>query len=72
MLDDILVILELGVSQQTFPEFLTEMPGVEIADMSIQVDHIHAIMIIAPKYSVSEIIDRLKNRNASMLRKKFA
>ena len=48
------------------------MPGVEIVDMSMQVDHIHAIMIIPPKYSVSEVIGRIKGRSASMLRKKFA
>ncbi len=48
------------------------MPGVEIVEMSIQVDHIHAIVIIPPKYSVSEVIGRIKGQSASMLRKKFA
>ena len=48
------------------------MPGVEIVEMSMQVDHLHAIMIIPPKYSVSEVIGRIKARSASMLRKKFA
>ena len=48
------------------------MPGVEIVEMSIQVDHIHAIVIIPPKYSVSEVIGRINSRSASMLRKKFA
>ncbi len=38
---------------------------------NIQVDHIHAIMIIPPKYSVSEVIGRLKGQSASKLRKKF-
>jgi putative transposase len=48
------------------------MPGVEIVEMSIQVDNIHAIVIIPPKYSVSEVIGRIKGQSASMLRKKFA
>ncbi len=39
---------------------------------NIQVDHIHTIMIIPPKYSVSEVIGRLKGQSASKRRKKFA
>jgi len=44
---------------------------VEIVEIGMQVDHIHAIIIIPPKYSVSEIIGRIKGRSASVLRKKF-
>ena len=61
-----------GYLSKVFPKILREMPGVEIVEMSIQVDHIHAIMIIPPKYSVSEVIGRIKGQSASMLRKKFA
>jgi putative transposase len=61
-----------GYLSKVFPKILREMPGVEIVEMSIQIDHIHAIMIIPPKYSVSEVIGRIKGRSASMLRKKFA
>ena len=48
------------------------MPGVEILEKNMQVDHIHAIMMIPPKYAVSDVIGRIKGRSASMLRKKFA
>ena len=61
-----------GYLSKVFPKILREMPGVEIVEMSMQVDHIHAIMIIPPKYAVSEVIGRIKGRSASMLRKKFA
>jgi REP-associated tyrosine transposase len=47
------------------------MPGVEMTQQNIQVDHIHTIMIVPPKYSVSEVIGRLKGQSASKLRKKF-
>jgi len=47
------------------------MPGVEIIEQNIQADHIHTIMIIPPKYSVSSVIGRLKGESASKLRKKF-
>ena len=48
------------------------MPGVEIIEQDMQPDHIHTIMIIPPKYSVSSVIGRLKGQSASKLRKKFA
>jgi len=47
------------------------MPGVEIVEQNILVDHIHTIMIIPPKYSVSEVIGRMKCKSAGLLRKKF-
>ena len=61
-----------GYLSKVFPRILKEMPGVEILEINMQVDHIHAIMIIPPKYSVSEVMGRIKGRSTSMLRKKFA
>lgn len=47
------------------------MPGCEIMEYNIQVDHIHLVMIIPPKYAVSDVVGRLKGLTASHLRKKF-
>ena len=47
------------------------MPGVEIEEINIQIDHVHTIMVIPPKYSVSEIMGRIKGQTASILRKRF-
>ena len=47
------------------------MPGCEIVEKNIQVDHIHMIMVIPPKYAVSDVVGRLKGITASHLRKKF-
>lgn len=38
----------------------------------MQVNNIHAILIIPSKYSVSEVIGLIKRRSANMLRKKLA
>jgi putative transposase len=35
------------------------------------VDHIDTIIIIPPKYSVSDVIGKIKGQSASKLRKKF-
>ena len=54
-----------------FWRLMREMPGAEIVELNIQVDHIHTVMVIPPKYAVSDVVGRLKGRSASMIRKKF-
>ena len=48
------------------------MPGCELLEVNIQVDHIHMLMVIPPKYAVSEVVAQLKQYTASRLRGKFA
>ena len=67
-------ILNPGVKEylkELWPKLVKGIPGVEIIEENIQVDHIHAVMIIPPRYSVSDVIGRLKGQSASKLRKKF-
>ncbi|MDP2276959.1 MAG: IS200/IS605 family transposase [Nitrospirota bacterium] len=67
-------ILNTGVKgyvKELWSKILKGIPGVEIVEQNIQVDHIHTIMIIPPKYSVSDVIGRIKGQSASKLRKKF-
>jgi putative transposase len=47
------------------------MPGCEIIEQNIQVDHIHLLMVIPPKYAVSDVIGEIKQYTASRLREKF-
>ena len=60
-----------GYLKKVFPKLLRNMAGCEMVELNIQVDHIHTIMIIPPRYSVSEVLGRLKGQSARMLRKKF-
>jgi putative transposase len=67
-------ILNSGVKEyldKLWPKILKGIPGVEMIEKNIQVDHIHTIIIIPPKYSVSDVIGRIKGQSASKLRKKF-
>ena len=48
------------------------MPGCEVVQQSIQVDHIHMLMVIPPKYAVSEVIGEMKQYTARRMREKFA
>ena len=68
-------ILNAGTKQyleRILPEVLGEMPGCEINEMNIQPDHIHAVLVIPPKYAVSAAIGRIKGQTASRLRKKLS
>ena len=57
--------------EELFPKILEQIPGCEIITYNIQVDHIHMVMIIPPKYAVSDVIAQVKMRTSSELRKKF-
>ena len=57
--------------KKLWPKILKGIPGVEIIEQNIQVDHIHTVIIIPPKYSVSDVIGRIKGQSASKLRKQF-
>ena len=47
------------------------MPGVEIVERNILVDHLHLVMVIPPKYSVSDVIAQIKQYTSKHLRQKF-
>ena len=55
-----------------FPKIIKEMPGCEIIEQNIQVDHIHMLMVIPPKYAVRDVIGEIKQYTASKIREKFA
>jgi putative transposase len=60
-----------GYLEKLFPKVIRSMPGCEIVKYNMQVEHIHMVIIIPPKYAVSDVVGRLKGQTASILRKKF-
>ncbi len=46
-------------------------PDVEIEKFSIQIDHVHLIMVIPPKYAVSAIVGKLKANTSREMRARF-
>ena len=61
-----------GYLSKLFPKIIKEMPGCEIIEQNIQIDHIHILMVIPPKYAVSDVIGEMKQYTASKVREKFA
>ena len=46
-------------------------PDVEIERYSIQLDHVHLVIVIPPKYSVSAIVGKIKANTSREVRKRF-
>ena len=47
------------------------MPGVTVESMGFNKDHMHMVMSIPPKCSISAVMGKLKSQSASQLRKSF-
>jgi len=47
------------------------MPGVEVETIGFDKDHLHMVMTIPPKYSISEVMGGLKGQLSSRMRKFF-
>jgi putative transposase len=65
-------ILKPGVCtflRRVLPKLLRSMPGVTIETIGFDDDHLHMVMVIPPKYSISEVMGRMKSQSASHLRK---
>ena len=68
-------ILKPGVTsylRKLLPKLLRRMPGVTIETIGSELDHLHMVMSIPPKYSISSVLGELKSQSASKLRKKFS
>ena len=61
-----------GCIGKLFPKIMREMPGCEIIEQNIQVEHIHMLIVIPPEYAVSDVIGEIKQYTASKIREKFA
>jgi len=46
-------------------------PDIEIETWGIQVDHIHLVIVISPKYAVSAIVGKIKAHTSREMRQRF-
>ena len=50
---------------------LSEQQGCEITELNIQIDHVHLLIMVPPKVSVSNLVGVLKGRTAIRIFNKF-
>lgn len=58
-------------AQREIEKLISQKEGVEIIEINIQTDHIHMIVWIPPKYSVSQIMGYLKGKLALRLLSRY-
>ena len=60
-----------GYIRRLLPKLLRSMSGVKLETIGFDRDHLHMVMEIPPKFSISSVMGRLKSQSASRLRDKF-
>jgi putative transposase len=60
-----------GYIRKLLPKLMRSMSGVELKTIGFDEDHLHMVMTIPPKYSISTVMGKLKSQSASCLRKAF-
>jgi len=58
------------VIQQTY-RLCNQKDGVEVLEINVQPDHVHVVLVIPPKYAVSEIIGFLKGKLALRMFRRY-
>ena len=57
--------------KKLFPKLIRSIPGVEIEEIGFDKDHVHFVMVIPPKYSISDVMAQMKSQSASALRSRY-
>ena len=66
-------VLEKAVGQEVYNciQVFAGYKGCEIVELNVQQDHIHLLIMVPPKVSISELMGTLKGRTAIRVFKKF-
>jgi putative transposase len=67
-------ILKPGVIaslERMLPTMLDAFPGASLERIGFDRDHLHMVMLIPPKYAISDVMRSLKSRSYSALRAEF-
>ena len=57
--------------QEQLPQIQHYHPDVEVQQWSVQIDHIHVVVVIPPKYAVSSIVGKMKANLSRQLRLRY-
>ena len=60
-----------SVAERAIRSTMENINAVEMVEINIQPEHVHLVLIIPPKYSVSKVVEIIKSRNAKIIRKEI-
>lgn len=58
-------------TEKAIKDSIEKIIGVELVEINMQPEHVHLVMVIPPKYSVSKVIEIIKSRSAKEVREKI-
>ena len=61
----------VGREVHTCIEVFSGQKGCEVVELNIQPDHVHALLMVPPKVSISDLMGALKGRTAIRIFKQF-
>ena len=68
-------VLKLGVAEyceKVVRSFVVDRyPDVLVEEMNVQLDHVHVVMVIPPKYSISRVVGEVKSWSSRVMRERF-
>lgn len=62
---------KVGVEVERCIRAFTEQQGCEVVELNVQVDHVHLLVMVPPKLSISGFVGILKGRTAIRVLNKF-
>ena len=57
--------------QEQLPQIQHHHPDVELQHWSVQIDHIHVVMVIPPRYAISSVVGKMKANLSRQLRCRY-
>ena len=61
----------VGQEVSTCLQVFAQQKGCEVIELNVQVDHVHLLVLVPPKVSISELVGTLKGRSAIRVFKQF-
>lgn len=57
------------IADQAIRTATENISAVEVTELNVQPEHVHLVITIPPKYSVSKVVEIIKSRSAKIIRK---
>ena len=62
---------EIGIEVKNCIRAFSEQKGCKIVELNVQIDHVHLLVMIPPKISISDYMGMIKGRTAIRVLNKF-
>ena len=58
-------------AQKVFAQMAGLEPDIEVVKVNVQLDHVHMVIVIPPRFAVAQVVSFIKTQSAKALKAKF-